>query len=233
MPFRNYDELKIPKTYTNNTPTGTIMANSSSSLSLFPTSPRSIEVSTDSTISYGSADCSCGMTWSSNTIDLNTTTFQPYTDWVTEITTTYAKKSEEQTMKEEDKKKEEKKPEIDKKYIPKQIVFNPPATVVFWEDGTKTVVKCEKHQEFNPYFGFVSALAKKIFVTNSEVNRVVRKYSEPKKETKSVTNRQQKDQKTTKNAQNQPKNKQKEKQKVTNSKKPVTNRQQENKEKKK
>ena len=23
-----------------------------------------------------------------------------------------------------------------------KIIFNPPATIVFWEDGTKTVVKC-------------------------------------------------------------------------------------------
>lgn len=231
MPFRNYDEFKRSKTYTNNTLTGTIMANSNSSLSSFLSTPCTFEVSTDSAISSGSTDYSGWTTWSSNTIDLNAIS-QPYTDWVTNITATYAKKSEEQTMKEE-----EKKPEIDKKYIPKQVLYNPPATIVFWEDGTKTIVKCEKNETFNPYFGFVSALAKKVFVTNSEVNRIVRKYNEPKeaesKDKKSVTNRQQKDQKTAKNAQNQPKNKQKEKQKVTNSKKPVTNRQQENKEKKK
>ena len=104
-------------------------------------------------------------------------------------------------------KKEEKKhqPKPDSKYIPKQIIFNAPATIVFWKDGTKTVVKCMEDEDFNPYYGFVAALAKKIFVTNSEVNRIVKKYSEveektsePKKEEPkkvkkpAVTKRQQK-----------------------------------------
>lgn len=26
---------------------------------------------------------------------------------------------------------------------PKQVIFNPPATIVFWDDGSKTVVKCQ------------------------------------------------------------------------------------------
>ena len=26
----------------------------------------------------------------------------------------------------------------------KNVIFNPPATIVFWEDGSKTVVKCQE-----------------------------------------------------------------------------------------
>lgn len=54
-----------------------------------------------------------------------------------------------------------------------RIVFNPPATIVFWKDGTKTVVKCQKDQEFNPYFGFCAAVAKRIYGNNSRINRMV------------------------------------------------------------
>lgn len=71
-----------------------------------------------------------------------------------------------------------------------RIVFNPPATIVFWKDGTKTVVKCQKDQEFNPYFGFCTAVAKRIYGNNSRVNRMVEEaeYVKPKekKEKKST-----------------------------------------------
>lgn len=39
-----------------------------------------------------------------------------------------------------------------------KIIFNPPATIVFWEDGTKTVVKCAAEDEFNEYYGLLAAL---------------------------------------------------------------------------
>lgn len=57
--------------------------------------------------------------------------------------------------------------------LSKKIIFNPPATIVFWEDGSKTVVKCRKGTEFDPYYGFTCALAKKVYGNNSQVNRIV------------------------------------------------------------
>ena len=57
-----------------------------------------------------------------------------------------------------------------------RIIFNPPATIVFWKDGSKTVVKCHGDQTFNPYYGFCAALAKHIYKSNSAVNRMVDKY---------------------------------------------------------
>ena len=60
----------------------------------------------------------------------------------------------------------------------KNMIFNPPATIVFWEDGSKTVVKCMPGTEFNPYYGFLAALGKKIFGTNSAINRLVDSYKD-------------------------------------------------------
>ena len=42
----------------------------------------------------------------------------------------------------------------------KKVVFNAPATIVFWDDGTKTVVKCE-NEEYDPEKGLAMAIAKK------------------------------------------------------------------------
>ena len=58
------------------------------------------------------------------------------------------------------------------------IIYNNPATIVFWKDGTKTVVKCMEGTTFNPYYGFVCALAKKVYGSNSLINRIVDEYTE-------------------------------------------------------
>ena len=60
-----------------------------------------------------------------------------------------------------------------KKFTPVRIIFNDPATIVFWEDGTKTVVKCAPGTPFNKYAGFCAAVAKKVYVNNSVINRLV------------------------------------------------------------
>ena len=45
----------------------------------------------------------------------------------------------------------------------KNVIFNDPATIVFWEDGTKTVVKCQEGDEFDPEKGLAMAIAKKAY----------------------------------------------------------------------
>ena len=42
----------------------------------------------------------------------------------------------------------------------KNVIFNDPATIVFWDDGTKTVVKAE-NEPFDPEKGLAIAIAKK------------------------------------------------------------------------
>ena len=58
-------------------------------------------------------------------------------------------------------------------YTPRKIIFNGPVTIVFWNDDTKTVVRCAKGDKNNPYAAFCSALAKKIFETNGAIKRIV------------------------------------------------------------
>lgn len=59
------------------------------------------------------------------------------------------------------------------KYAPKKIIYNGKATIVFWIDGTKTIVKKAKGEPYNRYNAFCAALAKKVFGNNSVVNRFV------------------------------------------------------------
>lgn len=42
----------------------------------------------------------------------------------------------------------------------KNVIFNPPATIVFWADGTKTVVQA-RGEEFDPEKGLAMAISKK------------------------------------------------------------------------
>lgn len=57
-------------------------------------------------------------------------------------------------------------------FIPKKIIRNGKATIVFWLDGTKTVVKCSDEDD-NDYDAFTAALAKRVFGTNSAVKKIV------------------------------------------------------------
>lgn len=41
------------------------------------------------------------------------------------------------------------------------VIFNDPATIVFWSDGTKTVVKAHEDDEYDPEKGLAMAIAKK------------------------------------------------------------------------
>ena len=43
----------------------------------------------------------------------------------------------------------------------KDVIFNAPATIVFWSDGTKTVVKCQDVDMYDPEKGLAMAISKK------------------------------------------------------------------------
>ena len=57
----------------------------------------------------------------------------------------------------------------------KKIISNGPATIVFWNDGTKTVVKCDIHDEDDLYDAVANALAKKVFGSTSKFHRIIDK----------------------------------------------------------
>lgn len=54
-----------------------------------------------------------------------------------------------------------------------KVIFNPPATIVFWDDGTKTVVKCMDGQPFEKYAGFAAACMKKMFGSTSRAKAIM------------------------------------------------------------
>ena len=72
---------------------------------------------------------------------------------------------------------------IGSSHIPeiKNVIFNDPATIVFWEDGTKTVVKCQDGDEFDPEKGLAMAIAKKAYGNKGNYCNKIKKWL-PKEE---------------------------------------------------
>ena len=48
----------------------------------------------------------------------------------------------------------------------KKMIFHPPATIVYWADGSKTVVKCKKDEEYDPEKGLAMAISKRVLDKN-------------------------------------------------------------------
>ena len=59
----------------------------------------------------------------------------------------------------------------------KDVIFNDPATIVFWEDGTKTVVKVMEGDEFDPYTGLAQAISKKAL--GNDYRKEFKKWTKP------------------------------------------------------
>ena len=62
----------------------------------------------------------------------------------------------------------------------KKVIFNNPVTIVLWNDGTKTVVKCGKNDTFDPEKGLAMAISKYFFDNAGYFNDVFKKWI-PKK----------------------------------------------------
>lgn len=58
-----------------------------------------------------------------------------------------------------------------------KVIFNPPATIVIFKDGTKEVVKCAEGDEFVPEIGLAMALMNVAFGNRSKFVKFVEKYS--------------------------------------------------------
>ena len=68
-----------------------------------------------------------------------------------------------------------------------KVIFNPPATIVFWLDGTKTVVKCKEGEEFSEWAGIALCLAKKLYGPN--FHKIFKAHcSDPEKTVNNMTN---------------------------------------------
>lgn len=59
----------------------------------------------------------------------------------------------------------------------KEVIFNPPATIVFWADGTKTVVQA-RGEEFDPEKGLAMAISKKALGNQGNYYNQFKKWTE-------------------------------------------------------
>ncbi len=58
----------------------------------------------------------------------------------------------------------------------KKVIFNDPATIVFWADGTKTVAKAHGDDKFDKEIGLTVCIAKKALGNRSNFDKVFKKW---------------------------------------------------------
>lgn len=69
---------------------------------------------------------------------------------------------------------------------PERIIYSGPKTIVFWPDGTKTIVSLMEGQEYDEYGAFCAAVVKKMFGATHKAKKfietvAVRQESNPRK----------------------------------------------------
>lgn len=60
-----------------------------------------------------------------------------------------------------------------------KVIFNEPATIVIWADGTKTVVKAQDGEEFDPEKGMAMAISKRALGDKGNYYEEFKKWVEP------------------------------------------------------
>lgn len=53
------------------------------------------------------------------------------------------------------------------------VIFNDPATIVFWDDGTKTVVKCQEGDVYSKETGLAMAMLKRYMGNDNTYNKEI------------------------------------------------------------
>lgn len=61
----------------------------------------------------------------------------------------------------------------------KDVIFNPPATIIMWSDGTKTVVKTQNGEAYDPEKGLAMAYLKKALGNKGNYFNQVKKWTQP------------------------------------------------------
>ena len=79
-----------------------------------------------------------------------------------------------------EKEKEKKDMPVDRNrvHVPsiKKVIFNNPATIVIWNDGTKTTVKCSERDEYSEEVGLAMCISKKALGNKGNFNEVFKKH---------------------------------------------------------
>ena len=69
--------------------------------------------------------------------------------------------------------------ELDLLHLVDHVIINPPAIIVFWKDGTKTVVTCKEDDQFDEEKGLAMAITKKVlgnkYSYSDKFNTILRK----------------------------------------------------------
>ena len=66
--------------------------------------------------------------------------------------------------------------QMDYRHQIKKVIFNDPATIIFWEDGSKTVVKCQPDDKYDKMTGFAMACTKYMFGNEGNYYEVFKKW---------------------------------------------------------
>lgn len=57
-----------------------------------------------------------------------------------------------------------------------KVIFNDPATIILWHDGTKTVVKTQNGEKYDPEKGMAMAISKKYFGNTGRYYNIFKKW---------------------------------------------------------
>lgn len=78
---------------------------------------------------------------------------------------------------------------------PSRILKSGNRTIVFWDDGTKTIVKRAEDEQDNDYAAFTAALGIKLYGSNSALKRIAERteVQKPKKKQKEAASEEQKE----------------------------------------
>ncbi|MDD2952522.1 MAG: hypothetical protein PHC95_05080 [Parabacteroides sp.] len=68
------------------------------------------------------------------------------------------------------------------KFEIENVIFNNPATIVIWKDGSKTVVKCQPGEVFSKETGLAMAISKRAYGNTGNYNEIFKKWVPMNKE---------------------------------------------------
>lgn len=61
--------------------------------------------------------------------------------------------------------------------MPKRVIYSGRATIVIWDDGTKTVVKCSRHDDWSPDAGFLWALGERVYGSKAQLVKAMKEHA--------------------------------------------------------
>ena len=59
---------------------------------------------------------------------------------------------------------------------PERVIYNDPATIIIWNDKTKTVVKAHDGDQYDPVVGFLLCVMKKFYGNKSKFNEILHEF---------------------------------------------------------